>query len=193
MADPGPISIPAAQLHRNGPEPGQTGRGPSLEGAGSLTVFSQTGRTALDYGTYSGHLTGCWPADTDCSALAGHFPLVYGSDAPRGKRVLVTWDICGVDRNRPTRIQASPQVTGRDQLEAWRSVKPSAQPTLVGSNHATWRAVAAAASWIYRAFSAGSEWSQSEQRTDARDHGNGLIEHHMVPGGGDLDHRSDAA
>jgi len=46
------------------------------QGQGSLTVSSRTDRTVPDHDTYAGH----GPADTDSGALAGRFPLIYGSE-----------------------------------------------------------------------------------------------------------------
>ena len=51
-----------------------------VEGQGSLTAFSRTDRTVLDYGIYAGHPAGRWPADTDSGALAGRTPSIYGTE-----------------------------------------------------------------------------------------------------------------
>ena len=41
--------------------------------------LSQLSHGLTDYGVCAGHLAGRGPADTDSGALAGYFPLIYGS------------------------------------------------------------------------------------------------------------------
>jgi len=51
------------------PEDLRSVRGIRLGEQQSLTAFSRTDRTVSDYGVYSGHPAGPWPADTDSDAL----------------------------------------------------------------------------------------------------------------------------
>jgi len=70
----------------------------------NLTAFSRTGRTVRDCGVHAGHPAGCWPADTDSSALAGRGALIYGSEG-WGSESLIGCCPCG--RRRSSRRRKS--------------------------------------------------------------------------------------